>query len=142
MSPELLKGRKIVVVEDHADLGRQIGSFLGQSGANVVLAENGVQALKAIKKNRPHVVVSDIVMDGMDGFELLRQIRELGPTEAGSVPVIAITGLIKEADRRNEAGFQACLFKPFTPDELLEEIRLLDPRKKTVPDMQRKIKKA
>ena len=142
MSPELLKGRKIVVVEDHADLGRQIGSFLGQSGANVVLAENGVQGLRAIKNNRPHVVISDILMGGVDGFELLRQIRELGPNEGGSVPVIAITGLIKEAGRINEAGFQACLFKPFSPDELLAEIRLVDPRKNTASDIQRKTKEA
>jgi CheY-like chemotaxis protein len=80
------------------------------------------------------VVVSDIAMPGVDGFELLRQIRELGPNEGGNVPVIAITGLVRQADRIRNAGFQACLFKPFTPDELLEEIRLLDPRRNTVPD--------
>ena len=134
MRPEPLVGLKIVLVDDHVPLLRQLGSFLEQSGANVVLAENGFEGLRAIKNNRPHVVVSDILMGGVDGFELLRQIRELGPNEGGSVPVIAITGLIKEADRINEAGFQACLFKPFSPDELLDEIRLLDPRKNTAPD--------
>jgi CheY-like chemotaxis protein len=89
-----------------------------------------------MKDSRPHVVVSDILMDGVDGFELLRQIRELGPDEGGSVPVIAITGLVRQADRIRNTGFQTCLFKPFTPDELLEAIRLLDPRtnKNTVPD--------
>ena len=122
MSPELLKSLKIVVVEDHEDLRRHIGSFLGQSGANVVLAENGVQGLKAIKNNRPHVVVSDILMDGVDGFELLRQIRELPPKEGGGVPVIAMTALAGQADRVRNAGFQACLFKPFSPDRLLGEI--------------------
>ena len=105
-------------------------------------AENGVQGLRAIKNNRPHVVISDILMGGVNGFELLRQIRELGPNEGGSVPVIAITGLIKEAGRINEAGFQACLFKPFSPDELLAEIRLVDPRKNTASDIQRKTKEA
>jgi DNA-binding response OmpR family regulator len=139
--PEPLTGLKIVLVEDHEPVRRQIGSFLERSGADVILAENGVQGLKAIKNNRPHVVVSDIVMAGIDGLELLRQIRELGPNEEGSVPVIAITGLIKEADRINEAGFQACLFKPFSPDELLAEIRLADPRKNTASDIQRKTEK-
>src|SRR5215472_3966297 len=131
MRPELLKGLKIVVVEDHTLLLRQIGFFLEQFGANVALAANGVQGLKAIKNNHPQVVVTDILMDGVNGFELLRQIRELGPTEGGSVPVIAMTGLIKKADRINKAGFQACLFKPFSPDELVANIRLLDPRKNT-----------
>ena len=140
MHSELLKGLKIVVVDDHVSLLRQIGFFLEQFGASVALAENGVQGLKAIKNNRPHLVVTDILMGGVDGFELLGQIRELGPTEGGNAPVIAITGLIKKADRINEAGFQACLFKPFSPDELLEEIRLLDPRKNTAPDIQRKQK--
>ena len=127
MQPEPLTGLKIVLVEDHAPLRREIGSFLEQCSANVVLAENGVQGLKAIKKSRPHVVVSDILMDGVDGFELLRQIRKLEPDEGGSVPVIAITALVTQADRIKDAGFQACLFKPFTPNELLAEIRLLDP---------------
>ena len=131
MRPELLKGLKIVVAEDHAPLLRQIGSFLEQLGANVALAANGGQGLKAITNNRPYLVVTDILMDGVNGFELLRQIRELGPTEGGSVPVIAMTGLIKKADRINKAGFQACLFKPFSPHELVANIRLLDPRKNT-----------
>ena len=138
MRPEPLVGLKIVLVDDHVPLLRQLGSFLEQSGANVVRAENGFEGLRAIKNNRPHVVVSDILMGGVDGFELLRQIRELDSNEGGSVPVIAITGLIKEADRINEAGFQACLFKPFSPDELLAEIRRVDPRKNTASDIQRK----
>jgi CheY-like chemotaxis protein len=135
---ELLKGLKIVVVENHKVLLGHIGVFLGQCGANVVLAENGVQGLEVIKDNRPHVVVSDILMESVDGFEMLRQIRELGPKRGGNVPVIAITVLVRQADRIRNAGFQACLFKPFTPDELLEEIRLLDPRKNIPPDLQRK----
>ena len=81
-------------------------------------------------------------MDGVDGFELLRQIHELGPDKGGSVPVIAITALVGQADRINEASFQACLFKPFAPNDLLAEIRLLDPRKNTAPDIRRKTKKA
>ena len=84
MRPKPLVGLKIVLVEDHGPLLRQLGSFLEQSGANVVLAENGVQGLRAIRNNRPYVVISDILTGGVDGFELLRQIRELGPNEGGS----------------------------------------------------------
>src|SRR5215831_4958611 len=106
MHPEPLTGLKIVLVEDHPLVLRQLGSFLEQSGANVVSAENGVQGLKAIKNSRPHVVVTDIQMNGGDGFELLRQIRDLGRKGGGSVPVIAITVLAgKRADRVMDAGF-------------------------------------
>jgi CheY-like chemotaxis protein len=70
------------------------------------------------------LVVSDIKMPGMDGFELLREIRALGPNAGGSVPVIAMTAYVTHADRARilNAGFQGCLPKPFTPDKLVETI--------------------
>jgi CheY-like chemotaxis protein len=73
------------------------------------------------------LVVSDIKMPGMDGFELLREIRAFGPNAGGSVPVIAMTALVTHADRARmlNAGFQACLPKPFTPDKLVETILTL-----------------
>jgi CheY-like chemotaxis protein len=70
------------------------------------------------------LVVSDIKMPGMDGFELLREIRAFGPNAGGSVPVIAMTAFVTYADRARilNTGFQACLPKPFTPDKLVEAI--------------------
>jgi CheY-like chemotaxis protein len=114
---------RIVVVEDHDDARRYLGVFLRQLGANVVLAGDAIQ-LRAIKNNRPHLVVSDIKMPGADGFELLRQIRALGLDAGGGVPVIAMTALGGQADRTRilNAGFQAFLPKPFTPERLLETI--------------------
>ena len=121
-TPNRLDGLIIVMVEDHDDARRYLGIFLRQLGANVVLTGDAIQGIEAIKNNRPHLVVSDIKMPGADGFELLRQIRELPPKEGGGVPVIAMTALAGQADRVRNAGFQACLFKPFSPDRLLGEI--------------------
>ena len=89
-----------------------------------MLARNGFEGLEATKNNRPDLVVSDIAMPGMDGFELLREIRAFGPDTGGSTPVIAMTALVTYADRARilDAGFQECLPKPFTPDKLLETI--------------------
>ena len=86
-----------------------------------VLARNGFEGLEATKNN---LVVSDIKMPGMDGFELLREIRPFGPDTAGSIPVIAMTAFVTYADRARilNAGFQECLPKPFTPDKLVEAI--------------------
>jgi CheY-like chemotaxis protein len=69
-------------------------------------------------------VLSDITMPGMDGMELLREIRALGSHGGGSVPVIAMTALVTQADGRRilNAGFQAYLPKPFTPNRLVETI--------------------
>jgi CheY-like chemotaxis protein len=93
-------------------------------GANVVLARNGFEGLEATKSSHPNLVVSDIQMPGMNGFELLREIRAFGPDAGGSMPVIAITAFVTYADRARilNAGFQACLPKPFTPDKLSEAI--------------------
>ena len=124
MSADRLNDLTIVVVEDHDDARRYLGLFLKQIGANVVLARNGFEGLEATKNNRPDLVVSDIKMPGMDGFELLREIRAFGPDTGGSIPVIAMTAFVSYADRARilNAGFQECLPKPFTPDKLLETI--------------------
>ena len=84
----------------------------------------GLKALRQQKNNRPDLVVSDIQMPGMNGFELLREIRAFGPDTGGSIPVIAMTAFVTYADRARilNAGFQACLPKPFTPDKLSEAI--------------------
>jgi CheY-like chemotaxis protein len=76
-----------------------LGLFLNQMGANVVVARNGFEGLEATKNNRPNLVVSDIKMPGMDGFELLREIRAFGPNAGGAVPVIAMTAFVTYADR-------------------------------------------
>jgi CheY-like chemotaxis protein len=115
----------IVVVEDHDDARRYLGLFLDHLGANVLLARNASEGLDAIKNNLPHLVLSDINMPGMDGFELLGEIRALGSAAGGNVPVVAMTALVTHADRLRmlNAGFQACLPKPFTPDKLVQTIR-------------------
>ena len=127
MPPNYLSNLTIVVVEDHDDARRYLGLFLDRLGANVVVARNGFEGLEAIKNNRPNMVVSDIDMPEMDGFELLREIRALGSEAGGSVPVIAMTAFVTNADRARilNAGFQACLPKPFTPDKLVETILTL-----------------
>jgi CheY-like chemotaxis protein len=114
----------IVVVEDHDDARRYVGSYLSELGAKVILASNALEGLEAIKVNRPNLVLSDIKMPGGDGYELLRELRALGPNAGAGTPVIAMSGLYTHAERMRilDAGFQAFLPKPFTPDRLLETI--------------------
>ena len=81
----------IVVVEDDNDIRTLLGAFLDHSDANVIMASNALEGLEAIKNTLPDLVLSDIKMPGMDGFELLREIRALGPDAGGNVPVIAMS---------------------------------------------------
>jgi CheY-like chemotaxis protein len=124
MSANGLSNLTIVVVEDHDDARRYLGLFLDRLGANVVLARNGFEGLEATKNSHPNLVVSDIQMPGMSGFELLREIRAFGPDAGGNVPIIAMTALVNSAEEGHilNAGFQACLPKPFTPGKLSEAI--------------------
>ena len=124
MSPNCLSNLTIVVVDDHKDLRRYLGAFLGHLGANVAVAENAIEALEAVRKYRPNLVLSDISMPGRDGLGLLSDIRALGLDAGGNVPVIAMTALGTHVDRARilNAGFKAFLSKPFSPETLVEAI--------------------
>jgi CheY-like chemotaxis protein len=123
MSQNPLSNFTIVVVEDQDDMRRSLDMFLRQLGANVVVASNAVEGVEAVKTRHPNLVLCDIKMPGRDGFEVLRKIRALGRAAGGSVPVVAMSALVTHASARMlEAGFQACLPKPFTPDKLVETI--------------------
>jgi CheY-like chemotaxis protein len=124
MSPRSLADLTIVVVEDYDDARRYLDLFLCRLGAKVMVASNAFEGLELIKTTLPDLVLSDIKMPGMDGFELLDEIRALGPNAGGSVPVIAMSAFFSQTDRTRilQADFRACLPKPFTPDKLLETI--------------------
>ena len=110
-------------MEDDDDMRRSLGAFLGRLGANVVVARNAFEGVEAVKTSRPKLVLCDIKMPGRDGFEVLRKIRALGPATGGTVPVIAMSALVKHAGTRMlVAGFNACLPKPFTADQLVATI--------------------
>jgi CheY-like chemotaxis protein len=121
MSHKPLSNFTIVVVEDHDDTRKFLGNFLGHLGANVRLARNASEGVEAVKTSRPNLVLCDIKMPGRDGFDVLSEIRGLGPFAGDSVPVIAMSALVSHASARM-IGFQACLAKPFTPDKLVETI--------------------
>ena len=124
MSPNALERLTIVLVEDHPDARALIGAFLRQEGANVISASDGLEGLEAVKTHHPDVVLSDLVMPRRDGFELLNDIRSLDPNRGRTVPVIAMTALVRYPEREHarDAGFETHLSKPFSPQQLLDAI--------------------
>jgi two-component system, sensor histidine kinase len=127
MSSNRLDCCTIIVVEDHEDARTYLGVFLGGLGANVVLAKDGIEGLDAVKKYDPDLVITDLKMPRMDGFELLREIRGLKPDVRGGVPIIAMTafGTTIENARLANLGFQAWMQKPFTIEKFLATILAL-----------------
>ena len=115
----------ILIVEDHTEARFYLTQFLNQQGAKVIASADAFDGLQAVREHHPDVILSDISMPNRDGFEFLREIRELGTENGGDVPVIAMTALgqIANRNRTMAAGFQAHLDKPFRPNQLLEAVR-------------------
>ncbi len=119
-----LSGLKILVVDDDAD-GRELARrVLSESEAEVLVAGNAADALVLVEAQRPDVLVSDIGMPEVDGFELLKRIRALGTERGGDLPAIALTAFARSQDRTQalRAGFVAHLTKPVEPPELLATV--------------------
>src|SRR5262249_51160855 len=115
-----LEGLRVLVVEDDGDTGRMLAQVLGERGAAVSRAESTAEALVAIERAIPDVLVSDIGMPGEDGYELMRRVRALAPEIGGRVPAIALTAFAREEDMHHalEAGFNVHVAKPIDPAEL------------------------
>jgi PAS domain S-box-containing protein len=110
--------RRVLVVDDNVDAAESIGMLLRLWGHEVRVAYNGPQALTAAAEYRPEVVVLDIGLPGMSGYEVARQLRQR-PQFAKAL-LVAVTGYGQDEDRRRsgEAGFDHHLTKPVDPDIL------------------------
>lgn len=122
--PVDLAGIKVLVVDDEPDARELIKRVLGDCGAEVQMAGNAVDALRMVETERPHVLVSDIGMPDVDGYELLRRVRALGQSRGGSLPAIALTAFARSEDRTRalRAGFQVHVSKPVEPPELIATV--------------------
>jgi chemosensory pili system protein ChpA (sensor histidine kinase/response regulator) len=115
---------KILVADDEPDLRNAVDAMLSSKGHTVIHAEDGQQALESIKKHSPDVIVCDIEMPKLRGFDVLTKLRE-HPTMS-KIPVIFLTGMtdisyMVEAMQLNVNDF---LTKPFTDEELFGAVDL------------------
>jgi DNA-binding response OmpR family regulator len=112
--------RRVLVVDDEPDLLYAIKLYLEDEGFIVFTALNGYEALELLKDRLPDVVVLDVMMPEMDGFEVLKQIRQVS-----TVPVIMLTAKGEEADKVRGLGLGAddYVTKPFSQRELLSRIQ-------------------
>ena len=110
--------RRILVVDDNPDSADSLAMLIELLGAQVRVARNGLTALAEIDAFHPDVVLLDIGMPGMDGFEVARRIRSR--TDSDAVMLIALTGwgLDEHRERTKESGFNHHLLKPVNMDVL------------------------
>ena len=119
-----LSGVKVMVVDDEADARDLIRHILQASGAAVHTAGDADEALESIGRIRPDVLVTDIGMPEVDGYELLRRVRRLDADEGGRTPAVALTAFARTEDRTRAlmAGFLVHVSKPVEPEELVATI--------------------
>ena len=118
-------GHKILVVEDEPDIRKLVQYNLAQEHFKVLEAENGEQALKLVQRDRPHLVILDLMLPGLSGLELCRILRDR--TETSQVPILMLTAKAGEADKvvGLEMGADDYLAKPFSPRELVARVRAI-----------------
>jgi CheY-like chemotaxis protein len=114
--------KNILVIDDNEDIRNLIKAVLSNYGFNVTEAGNGQIGVKMLRDQNPDLVVCDINMPGMDGYETLGAVRESSTT--APIPFILMTGLVsRDGFRRGMAsGADDYLVKPFTTDELIEAV--------------------
>jgi signal transduction histidine kinase/ActR/RegA family two-component response regulator len=122
--PPDLSGIKVLVVDDQPDARDMIKRVLEDCEADVTTAASAAEAVRAVEAGRPDVLVSDIGMPDVDGYELLRRIRALDSPSGGHLPAIALTAFARSEDRTRalRAGFLAHVAKPVEPSELLATV--------------------
>ena len=123
LKPDLLSGLKVLTVDDQPDTREMIIIALGRYGAEVRASDSASKALEMIKEWRPHVVVSDIGLPEMDGYDFMRQLREL-ERDGERIPAIAVTGYAGAVDESKalNAGYELHLSKPVQLSELASAI--------------------
>ena len=119
-------GPTVLLVEDDQDGRRMYADWLIGAGFRVSQAHNGLQALERAVDSLPDVVVTDLNIPGIDGFELTRRLKQDPRTR--DIPVLAVTGyaaFAADPDRARRAGIEAVLSKPCSPGDLETAIRSL-----------------
>jgi DNA-binding response OmpR family regulator len=118
--PDVLRAGTALVVEDEDSIASLVRSYLERDGFTIVRARNGEEALKELERNPVRVVVLDIGLPDIDGFDVCSRIRE-----HSRVPVVMLTARDEEPDRITglELGADDYVTKPFSPRELLARVK-------------------
>lgn len=122
-----LDGVTVLVVDDEEDAREAMAVLLGQAGARVVSVGGAADALEALDREHPDVLLSDIAMPGEDGYALIRRVRARAGEKGGRIPAAALTAYATLEDRAKaiRAGFDEHIPKPVDPTRLIGAVALL-----------------
>ena len=120
------RSRKVLVVDDNVTSARSLELLLRLEGHEVQVVHDGPSVLQAVSHHQHEIVLMDIGLPGMSGYEVARQLRQ--QPELGSLLIVAVTGYAEDEARRlsREAGFDHHLVKPVDPDAILALLASLE----------------
>ncbi len=130
-APKRVDGRlhhlRLLVVDDEEDARSLLEEILSESGATVMCASGAQEALEMVEEFQPDVLISDVGMPDIDGFELIEQLRRLPSEQGGRIPAIALTAYARGEDleRAAAAGFEKHVMKPVDPASLVSAVASL-----------------
>ena len=129
----MASAQKILVVEDEPDIRKLVQYNLTQERFNVLEAEDGEQALKLLQRERPNLVILDLMLPGLSGMELCKLLKQR--SETAKLPILMLTAKAGEADRivGLEMGADDYLAKPFSPREMVARVRAILRRSEAKP---------
>lgn len=124
--------KKVLIIEDHGDMRELLTWQIELMGFTPITAKRGNEGIEKALSEKPELIIMDIMMPGMDGWETAREIRT--HAEMKDVPILAATALFRDTDLTHciEAGCNAYIIKPFTFQELQEKVRELIPSVGTI----------
>ncbi|MDZ8071047.1 MAG: ATP-binding protein [Nostoc sp. DedQUE08] len=130
----ILNGLQILVVDDNADTQELIAFILEKSGGQVTAVSSVGEALEALERLKPDVLVSDIGMPDEDGYSLIRKVRAQETEQGEKILAVALTAFAREEEHSLalEAGFQVHVSKPIEPEELVKVVANLTKNSKQV----------
>ena len=133
MADGAMPSSRVLVIEDEPDIAALIAYHLSREGYRVETTANGQDGLAAVGKEVPDLVVLDVMLPGISGLDVLRQLRAEGPTK--DVPVLVLTARRDQDDRilGLELGADDYLTKPFSPRELILRVDAILRRSRQVP---------
>lgn len=123
--------KKILIIEDHGDMRELLTWQIELMGFLPITARRGAEGIEKALSEKPELIIMDIMMPGMDGWQTTREIR--GHEAIKDVPILAATAMFRDADLRHciDAGCNGYIVKPFTFQELQSKIRELIPSAST-----------
>ena len=131
LAPPEMAGMTVLVIDDELDSLELVQQVLAASDATILTATGAREALRLVETRRPDLVISDIGMPLVDGFEMIRRIRSMPDRETAGVPAIALTAFSRREDQQRalEAGFDDYLAKPVAPATLLQTVAAIVARR-------------